>query len=726
MTGRQELATVTGVMLALALVSTYPLAPMATVALPNDLGDPLLNTFILAWDADRILHGFRAFWDAPFYFPLTNTLALSEHLTGVAIFTAPVQWLTGNPVLAYNLAHLASMVLAGVGMYLLARVLFGRPDAAWVAAVAFAMAPHRLMHVAHLQVLMSGWMPVSLWGLHRYLETGSRRALAVCAAAYALLALSNGYFLYFFALPCASVIVFDLARRVRRRQPAARVLRDLCVAGIAVLAAISPAALAYLKIRSTGARRDIGEIAAFSASAQDFLRRPTELPVWSAWLRVGEPERMLFPGLLVVMLAAASLCAWWTEEPRAGDAAGAPGPRRHVVTYLAILAAAVWMSFGPAVPGPYRLLLPVLPGFDGLRVPARFIVIVALALAVLAAAGTAWLCARMTPRAARWTTALLAVVLCAEGYGGPLYMEHFSPWQRSRSTLNTWLMSGPGGGLVELPIGGPDLRPYTLGYQYNTLLHGRPVVNGYSGYGYPLQDYLGGPASPLANMEELPHVLRGLRQLGVRYVTMHQSAGREHAEPGWPDPEALAEAIDREQQQIERVFTGAQARGWQLGPSPITPAFDQRAWATIDASRMTVSASVLPERARAIVDGRLETRWHSNAPQAGGEWLRIEFDRPRDVAAIRIDATRERTGDYPRWLLVESESDDGLRRELFSDSVVPQLMAGMVRDGSRSPIVIRLPGNRSRALTLRQLGRARTWQWSVSELVLWERAPAPR
>ena len=63
----------------------------------------------------------------------------------------------------------------------------------------------------------------------------------------------------------------------------------------------------------------------------------------------------------------------------------------------------------------------------------------------------------------------------------------------SRARLNEWIRSGPPGGVLELPIVGPAFEPFTLAYQYNTLLHGHPIVNGYSGYGYGLQDFLGGP-----------------------------------------------------------------------------------------------------------------------------------------------------------------------------------------------------------------------------------------
>ncbi|MCX6550907.1 MAG: hypothetical protein NTY02_07860 [Acidobacteria bacterium] len=285
MPDRWEWTTVAGVMIALAVATTYPLAVTATSALPGDLGDPLFNTFILAWDADRIRHGLSGLWNAPFFFPRTDTLALSEHLLGLAIFTAALQWLSGNPVLVYNVAYLGSIVLAGVGMYLLTRSLWGRRDAAWIGALAFAFAPHRVMYIPHLQVLLSGWMPISLWGLHCYFATGSRRALAVFAAAFALLALSNGYFLFFFAVPVGAIVVAEVGRRVAGGESGrgslgspgvrwTRLLTDLSVAAVGILLVIAPVAAAYLRVRAPGANRDLGEMNAFSASLGDCWHRP--------------------------------------------------------------------------------------------------------------------------------------------------------------------------------------------------------------------------------------------------------------------------------------------------------------------------------------------------------------------------------------------------------------------------------------------------------------------
>ena len=116
-----------------SLVVTLPLAQHPTRTLPSDLVDTLLTTWIISWDADRLRHGLHAVWNAPFYFPYPRTLAFSENLFGVAFLVAPVYWITGNPVLTYNVAFLFSFALAGLGMYLLVRELTGSRGAAAVA-----------------------------------------------------------------------------------------------------------------------------------------------------------------------------------------------------------------------------------------------------------------------------------------------------------------------------------------------------------------------------------------------------------------------------------------------------------------------------------------------------------------------------------------------------------------------------------------------------------------
>ena len=81
---RSAAARVTVAIAALTVLVTHPLLWQAARVLPGDLGDPVLNAFLLGWGASRMRYAFSGVWSAPFYFPLEDTLALSEHLSGLA------------------------------------------------------------------------------------------------------------------------------------------------------------------------------------------------------------------------------------------------------------------------------------------------------------------------------------------------------------------------------------------------------------------------------------------------------------------------------------------------------------------------------------------------------------------------------------------------------------------------------------------------------------------
>jgi hypothetical protein len=156
--------------LLLTIAITHPLWLHLTDAVPGDIGDPLLNTWILAWDAHALLTDPLHLFDANIFYPLPNTLAYSEHLFSTAVLALPLGLVAGEPVLAYNLSLLLSFPLAGLGMYLLVLHWTHRRGAAFLAGLAFAFAPYRLAATAHLQLLTVQWLPFSLLALDRLLK----------------------------------------------------------------------------------------------------------------------------------------------------------------------------------------------------------------------------------------------------------------------------------------------------------------------------------------------------------------------------------------------------------------------------------------------------------------------------------------------------------------------------------------------------------------------------
>ena len=612
-----------GAFVAAALLATWPLVLRPGHAVAGGPGDPMLVTVILAWDADRIAHGLRGFWDAPWLFPHRHSIAYSEHLIGVALFTAPIQWITSNPVFTYNVAYIGSYVLAGFGMFLLTRALWGRADAAILAGLAFELTPYRLAQSSHLPVLMNGWMPIGLLALHRYFTNGSRRWLAAFAAVFAVLGLSNGYYLYFFLLPVAVVVGGEMARR-SPHVPRGRIALDMTAAGLAVAAAIAPIAFVYYRLqRDHGFTRTIDELPGLSARFADYVHVASGAWTWGGLLAIGTGERELFHGFVVVAFAAIGACTIRQS-----------GRTRLVATYLLIALLAVWLAMGPGPGTPYGLLFKLLPGFSALRVPARLSAILIVALAVLAGAGFAWLLARLPKRVAALVAMILGATMILEGQHGVWLVETPDPKERSWDNVAyEWLRTSPPGAVLELNITQlDDFRPFTPVYQFHALRHRHPIVNGYAGWKSVLQELLGSGGSPLREPGHVAEALRGLRAIGVRYVLLHERT--------FATPEEAGRIVSEMQSARDQIAEEHQWPGtwaWRLADTRAAPATvdsGNEALRPLDPGTFAVSASGHEDRLPLLFDRDIDTRWLSGDPQDGGEWIAVRFPHAVDVGRV--------------------------------------------------------------------------------------------
>ena len=720
MSPRVEAMLVLGAYAALTIVLTYPLVRRLAAHLPNDLGDPVLNAWILAWDASRIRAGFRGIWDAPAFFPYRHTLAYSENLIGVAIFTAPLQWIAGNPVLCYNAAFLGSFLLAGGGMYLLARELTGRRDAAFLAGLVFAFTPYRIAHLAHLQMLMSGWMPLSLWALHRYLASWQWRHLWIAGACFVLQSLSNGYFMYFAALP---LTVVGIAGLWRSRPPLKRTLIHVGVVVVAMLAVLAPVASAYYAVRGTqGLRRSLYEIAFYSADLGDYFRAHHNIWLWRN-LGTGWGEHELFPGVVGLALAGGLLLKRRVDAASSGDRT-----RNVLPIYVAIAAVAVVLTLGPEpkawghrlpFAGPYRWLLFVVPGLDGLRGVARLNTVVILSLAVFAAFGAVRLLDRLSARmrVVAIGVALLAAVV--ESWAGPIPTPFFDPPGDARDRdAYAFLRGSPPGGVFEMPStlenAERDLR-----YQYMTLVHGHPVVNGHSGYWTPLITFLDSGHSPFNELDRIAPAIEMLRAVGVRYLVLHPDDFERH-EVLDAVTAALVGDGARPPAGVVSVRRFPTAIVAMLAPYEASSDGNVAPVRRIPTSAIRARASHQPDRLPLMFDGNRDSRWLTGDRQTGGEWIELELDGWHDVASVRLQLGERSFGDYPRELEIDA-LEEKADRTVFKGSVLPRFGPAIVADGQYPWIEIPLPPNRVHGIRLRQLATTHRFFWSIHELQLYER-----
>ena len=323
--------------LALSLAWTWPVVTRLSWRIPHDPGDPVLNTWILWWNTQAVPFT-EAWWSPPIFYPMSGAFALSEHLAGIALFTAPLHFAGFSPLASYNVALILSGWLSGYFAFLLGRRLTGSTFAGLVAGIAFGFAPYRASQLSHLQVLTSQWMPLALLAMHVYLENGRRRWLVLLAVAWVLQALSNGYYLLFFPLVIALWLLWFIDWRASAR-------RGLALAGTFAAASLLliPVLLHYKRIHDgLGLHRTIGEIRMFSATLTSFIQPADLLTFWPT-LRGRTQEGFLFPGVTAVALALAGGAALLL--------------RRQIREAIATRSAAVfsgatavffaWLSIGP-------------------------------------------------------------------------------------------------------------------------------------------------------------------------------------------------------------------------------------------------------------------------------------------------------------------------------------------------------------------------------------------
>ena len=688
-----------------------------TRVLPSDLVDTLLNTWIISWDADRLRHGLRGVWDAPIFYPYRDTLAFSENLLGLAFFVAPVRWITGNPVLTYNAAFFFSFALAGTGMYLLVRDLTDSWPAAVVAGTYYAFCPFRMAQIVHVQMVATGWVPIALWGLHRYFATHRSRWLAVFAAAWILQALSNLYVFCFMAL---AVVIVAAGSLMRERERRLRTSIELTAAAVAVAVVLAPVGAAYYRVRTNyGQVRGAGDIAERGANLRAYLVVSDSVGIWR-WLPTanhGDAEQQLFPGVFAVLLAAVAVKAARNRDAPLG---------RWVRMYGAIGVAAMVLSLGPHVKvwgwlvtehGPYDWLVHIVPGMDGMRVPARFAIISFASLAVVAGCGTTIVLARLRPRIRPVVLALGLAAIVADGWAVPLATEPYPPRGREEDhAAAVWLKHRPPGAVLHLPM--TNVNFYELHYQYATVFHGHPQVNGFSGYNTLLQAFLRSESSPLVDFDRFPAAVQMLRSLGVRYVIVHVGDYVLHAQWSHESDRTMAGLRDSRQVVAEQKLTAA--TGFELQPlddanadaAPFAPEHVAR----ISNRELSVSVSEAPERLAYAVDNDPESRWVGR--QDGTSWIAARLSVPHDVARVELELADRSLGEYPRELQIDVTDADGRTRTLYRAAPYAELAAAIVRDGRFPTLAITLPHNNASTISVRATAVTGGW-WSVHELTLW-------
>lgn len=435
--------------------------------------DRALGAWVLSWTARAVVEQPLAVFDANLFHPAPDTLASSENLLGLLPVAAPVYLASGNPVLTHNVTAFVLVWTLALMSFVAVRAWSGSAAAGLPAGALAAFSP---LVVAEWSNVISGTavhlVPLVLllgWRAARHPRASRLAALAAAVALQVLSGLYVAYQLLAVLLPFVPGAWLEARRRGRSLRPAALAI----AVGFLVLV---PVCIPYLRVRAHGVLPDAATaraiVASLAPSADVGWRTVTANLGWT--------------GVLLALLGAV-----------------APGPPLRLRASLVAAAALTFLlSGGPDVPllpgtslpGLYEIAMHVVPGFASMRAAGRFLIVTVLLLALLAGLGAASLPRALGAgfgargRRAGRAALLLATLLVVVARG----REPSLPVTRLPATPDAWNAygwlrhQGGDGALLELPamVSPLDARDAaaTATYLLGAAIHGRPVLNGYSGH----------------------------------------------------------------------------------------------------------------------------------------------------------------------------------------------------------------------------------------------------
>jgi hypothetical protein len=232
---------------------------------------------------------------------------------------------------------------------------------------------------------------------------------------------------------------------------------------------------------------------------------------------------------------------------------------------------ATLLSYGPRIQaagnilglGPYYWLWTYVPGFDGVRVPARFFMVIALFLAVLAGLGVAALATRW-PRALRAVVAGALAGILAESWVAPMPTNvrmtsryyHLTPRKLLMgdevSPVYQYVKAAAGKFvLIEFPFGEP---PYEILATFYAGYHRKPLVNGFSGF-FP-EGYLRRSTFLQYVPFDLEAATKALSTTGATHALVHEAAypdGRGQEINAWLESTGATLVMKHESDRLYRL-----------------------------------------------------------------------------------------------------------------------------------------------------------------------------
>ena len=425
-----------------------------------DTGDPLFSAWRTARFAHQLATDPRHLFDGNTFYPRPLTLTYSDATVLESLVGAPFVLAGVDPLVVTNALSLLTFPACALAFFYTAWRLTDDPQSALVAAMLGTWYPFHVEHYSHLELQWYMFVPLAIVTLLRALaapgwRTGALFGAAVAAQWFASMYL--GVMLMCFLIPFGVIMI--AAWRVG---PARNVLRAAAALAIVLVPAVIALGIPYMKSREARGERTKFDVGTYSAEPSDYGKTHFRLVTYESQSKEGHiGERELFPGTSTLALAAIGLV-----PPLSGAA---------IATTVAGAAAFEWSLGlrGLTYDDLYKRSLV----FRGMRVPARFSVLVGAALALLGGYGARRILGLgRTPAARSAICAALVLIVLFDLRMNPHVV-------RSPQIPGIYGLVTPDMVLMEMPRDRDRFdRYFAPSYMYFSTQHWAHLLSGYSGF----------------------------------------------------------------------------------------------------------------------------------------------------------------------------------------------------------------------------------------------------
>ncbi len=464
----------------LSIVVSWPLAAHLgdTLPVPDNSwirADIELLVWILSWTSRTIVTAPFEVFEATVFHPAPLALTASENLIGLTPISTPALLASGNPIFTYNFTLLAVTFLTAATAYWAVRDFEDSLLAGVLAGSLLAFDPQLIHQWARLHESAVSLFPLVFMLAFRVARkpgAGNFVALVLVTSIQILAGVYLAFILGAFAAGLAPGLIWQARQSGRTGAlPLAALLLGTIVPGLV--------SIPYFTRQSGGTYPELQQ-------AMEIANLYSSAP--------GESLRALVsgPGMLAAPLALVGLA------------------NRHVpavirASLLLALGLGVLIAAGPAmplipgteIPGVYWGLASIVPGFSTMRAPSRFLVIGHVCLTLLAGLGVGNIVRlarrHLHPMAQRLAGATLlaasgAVILFSQA-SWPIAVSRVPDGPFFTGAYKWLAENAEGGAVLELPAMQSPLERKRLAQtgraMRGALLHGLPLINGYSGHPPP-------------------------------------------------------------------------------------------------------------------------------------------------------------------------------------------------------------------------------------------------